>query len=213
MVRNPQSHGTVQGPPPPPVDDGGWGGDGSDGRGASRRASFVGLLVLLASTTMLFGAFASAFLVRRGFGDDWQATPKPPILFVNTAILLASSVALETSRRSLARGNRPAFNRYWTVGTLLGFAFLAGQALAWRQLADVGVLVATNPSSSFFYLLTGAHAVHLLGGLTALSWVNYNALRFRLGPRKRTVADLSALFWHFLDALWLVLMLMFWFLG
>jgi cytochrome c oxidase subunit 3 len=213
MPRKTDTHGTTQGPPPPPIDDGGWGGDGPDERGASRRASFTGLLVLLAATTMVFAAFTSAFVVRRGLGDDWQSTPKPPILFVNTTVLLASSVALESGRRALHRGARQAFNRYWTAGTLLGFGFLFGQALAWRQLSDIGVLVATNPSSSFFYLLTAAHALHLLGGLSVLVWVDYSALRFRLGPRKRTAADLGAIFWHFLDVLWIYLMILFWFWG
>ncbi len=86
------THDVIQGPPPPPV-DGGWGGDGgggSDGRGAFRRASFTGLWVLLAASTMVFAAFTSALVVRRGLSDDWVAMPKPPILLVNTGILLAS---------------------------------------------------------------------------------------------------------------------------
>jgi cytochrome c oxidase subunit 3 len=194
------------------MEGGGWGGD-HGGRGASRRASFLGLLVLLASSSMLFAAFTAAFAARRGWGEDWKSTPKPPILFVNTGVLLASSVALEAARRSIARGDRTAFNRKWTAGTLLGCAFLAGQGLAWRQLTDIGVLIATNPSSSFFFLLTAVHAVHLLGGLAALSWVEWHALRFRLGPGKRTAAEMSALFWHFLGALWVWLMLLFYVWG
>src|SRR5436190_3845171 len=106
------THDVIQGPPPPPV-DGGWGGDSggnSDGRGASRRASFTGLFVLLAASTMMFAAFTSAFVVRRGLSDDWAGTAKPPILFVNTAILLASSVMLDLSRRALRAHNRERFN-------------------------------------------------------------------------------------------------------
>jgi cytochrome c oxidase subunit 3 len=213
MPKGPMTYGSASGPPPPPVEDGGWGGDGPDERGSSRRASFTGLLVLLAATTMVFAAFTSAFVVRRGISGDWEPTPKPPILFVNTAVLAVSSGALEVARRALRDGKRPKFNIWWTVGTVAGFVFLGGQALAWRQLVDAGVLVATNPSSSFFYLLTAAHAVHLVGGLTALVYVDVQALRYRLGPRKRTGAEIAALFWHFLDGLWVYLMLLFWYWG
>ena len=205
----------IQGPPPPPI-EGGWGGDGgggSDGRGAFRRASFTGLYVLLAASTMLFAAFTSAMVVRRGLSDDWVSMPKPPILLVNTAVLLLSSVAIEMARRSLKAGGRTRFNGWWTAGTALGMAFLGGQAMAWKQLSATGVFISTNPSSSFFYVLTVAHAVHLLGGFTALFYVDVQALRLSLGPAKRTAIDISAIFWHFLDGLWLYLMVLFYVWG
>ena len=204
----------IQGPPPPPI-KGGWGDGGgdNDGRGASRRASFTGLWVLLAASTMVFAAFTSAMVVRRGLGDDWSSTPKPSILFVNTAILLLSSVALDMARRALKAGARSRFNLWWTTGTVLGFLFLAGQTLAWLQLKDAGVFISTNPSSSFFYVLTAAHAFHLLGGVGALLYVDIQALRLRLGPAKRTAIDVSAIFWHFLDGLWLYLMVLFYVWG
>jgi cytochrome c oxidase subunit 3 len=197
-------------PPAPPRGGGfGGGGGGSDGRGASRRASMTGLMVLLAATTMAFAAFTSAFVVRRGMSNDWVALPLPRIVWANTAVLLASSILLELARRSLKTGRRTAFNRYWTAGTALGVLFLVGQALAWRQLNAAGIFVASNPSSSFFYLLTAAHGLHILGGLTALVYVDVQALRLRLGPGKRTAVDVSALFWHFVDGIWLFLMALF----
>src|SRR6266851_7189882 len=101
------THDILKGPPPPV--EPGWGGGGSDGRGASRRASFTGLFVLLAGSTMVFAAFTSAFVVRRGLSDDWTSMPKPPILFVNTAVLLASSLVLDLSRRALKAGDRNRF--------------------------------------------------------------------------------------------------------
>jgi cytochrome c oxidase subunit 3 len=195
-------------PPAPPRPDG-FGGGGPDGRGASRRASMTGLMVLLAATTMAFAAFTSAFVVRRGISNDWVALPLPPIVWANTAALLASSLLLEIARRSLRAGRRTAFNRYWTAGTALGALFLLGQALAWRHLNAAGIFVATNPSSSFFYLLTATHALHILGGLTALAYVDVQALRLQLGPGKRTAVDVSALFWHFVDGLWLYLLVLF----
>jgi cytochrome c oxidase subunit 3 len=169
--------------------------------------------VLLAASTMVFAAFTSAFVVRRGLSDDWTSMHKPPILFVNTAVLLASSVVLDLSRRALKNHDRGKFNIWWTLATALGILFLIGQAIAWRQLKDAGVYVATNPSSSFFYVLTASHAFHLLGGVAALVYVDIQALRLRLGPAKRTAIDVTAIFWHFLDGLWVYLMVLFYVWG
>ena len=162
---------------------------------------------------MVFAAFTSAFVVRRGLGDDWTGIAKPKILFVNTAVLLASSVALDLSRRALKNHDRSRFNWWWTAATALGVLFLVGQAVAWQQLKAAGVFIATNPSSSFFYLLTASHAFHLLGGVLALLYVDVQALRLRLGPAKRTAIDVTAIFWHFLDGLWLYLMVLFYVWG
>jgi cytochrome c oxidase subunit III len=169
--------------------------------------------VLLAASTMVFAAFTSAFVVRRGLSDDWASTPKPPVLFVNTAVLLASSVVLDMSRRALKAHDRTKFNLWWTVATALGILFLLGQALAWRQLKAAGFYMATNPSSSFFYVLTASHAFHLLGGVAALVYVDVQALRLRLGPAKRTAIDVTAIFWHFLDGIWVYLMVLFYVWG
>jgi len=208
------THDVLKGPPPPPIDRGwGGGGDGPDGRGASRRASFTGLFVLLAATTMVFSALVSAFVVRRGISEDWISLVKPPILWANTVILLASSLVLDFARRALKKRDRSAFNLWWTVATVLGILFLAGQAYAWRELRQAGVFIATNPASSFFYVLTASHAVHLLGGVTALVYVDVQALRLQLGPAKRTAIDVSAIFWHFLDVLWMCLMVLFYVWG
>jgi cytochrome c oxidase subunit 3 len=169
--------------------------------------------VLLAATTMVFAAFTSAFVVRRGLSDDWSSMPKPQILFVNTAVLLASSVVLDRSRHALRKHDRSRFNVWWTAATALGILFLLGQAYAWRELARAGIYVATNPSSSFFYVLTASHAVHLLGGVTALVYVDVQAWRLRLGPAKRTAIDVTAVFWHFLDGVWVYLMVLFYIWG
>jgi cytochrome c oxidase subunit 3 len=177
--------------------------------GMQRRATFTGVYVLLAAVTMIFAAFTSAMVVRRGLAGDWVSVRLPGVLWANTVVLLASSAALEAARRGLRRGDRTAFNRYWSGATALGFLFLGGQYLAWRQLAAAGVYLATNPASSFFYLLTAAHALHVLGGLAALGYIEVKALRLQMGPGKRTAADVSALYWHFLDGLWIYLLLLF----
>ena len=162
---------------------------------------------------MVFAALTSAMVVRRGLSGDWVSMHKPPVLWINTAILLASSVALEMARRALKARARDRFNGWWTSGTALGLLFLGGQALAWQQLRDAGVFIATNPSSSFFYIFTASHALHLLGGVIALLYVDVQALRWSLGPGKRTAIDVSAVFWHFLDVLWIYLMALFYLWG
>jgi cytochrome c oxidase subunit 3 len=162
---------------------------------------------------MAFLALTAALLMRRGISENWISMHKPPILWLNTGVLLASSVALERARRRLHRGDRAEFNRWWTVGTGLGVLFLLGQALAWRELRDAGVYVASTPSTAFFYILTATHAAHLIGGLTALVYVDVQALQFSLGPAKRTAIDCSAIFWHFLDVLWVYLMVLFYVWG
>jgi cytochrome c oxidase subunit 3 len=181
--------------------------------GASRGASFIGLYVLLAASLMVFVAFSGAFVFRRGLSGDWASMPKPPILFLNTAVLLASSFALEVARRALKAGFRSKFNAWWSAGALLGVVFLFGQALAWQQLKNLGVYVATNPSSSFFYVLTASHAFHLVGGVAALIYVAARSLSPSLAPVRRTIVDISAIFWHFLDGLWVYLMVLFYVWG
>jgi cytochrome c oxidase subunit III len=206
------SGGVIHGPPPPT--DRGWGGgDGPDGRGAGRRTSFIGLVILLVSTFIVFSALLIAFLARRAMGDDWISMHKPHLLWVNTAVLILSSFVLDKSRRALKARDRSSFNLWWTTATALGGVFLVGQLIVWNQLRSAGVYVATNPSSSFFYVLTAVHAAHLIGGMTALIWVDVQAWRLQLGPAKRTAIDICAIFWHYLDGLWLILMASFYIWG
>ena len=163
---------------------------------------------------MVFLAFTAAMLMRRDVAEGgWVSMHKPHILWLNTGLLLASSLALERARWTLRSGNRHQFNGWWTAGTALGILFLAGQVVAWHQLREAGLFIASNPSTAFFYILTASHAAHLLGGLAALVYVDVGALRFRLGPSKRTAIDISAVFWHFLDVLWLYLMVLFYVFG
>jgi len=193
--------------------DNGGGSSGSGGPGDARGASFIGLYVLLAASAMVFVSLTGAFVFRRGLSGDWASMPKPPILFLNTAVLLASSLALEVARRALKAGLRSKFNAWWSAGAVLGVVFLFGQALAWQRLKDRGFYMATSPSSSFFYILTASHAFHLVGGVAALIYVAVESLRFSQGPARRTVIDISAIFWHFLDGLWVYLMVLFYVWG
>ncbi len=203
----------IEGGRPPVVTppDPGGGGDGDDSnpeRGAQRKTSLIGLAVMMIASVITFAALAFAMIVRHRLSNDWVKMPLPAILWPNTAILLASSVFLDLARRGLRGRHRVLFNWFWCIGTLLGAAFLAGQILAWRQLSQSGVYASGNPSNGFFYILTWTHAAHAIVGLGALLWVAQAALRFQLGAAKRTFVAVSVVFWHFLDVLWLGLMLL-----
>jgi cytochrome c oxidase subunit III len=173
----------------------------------------LGLYLLLVSSTMVFLALLAVFIMRRAIAVDWISMPKPRILWGNTGVLLASSAVLETARRKLRSSDRVAFNWWWTAATVLGILFLLGQVLAWRQLRNSGHFIASSPATSFFYILTATHAAHVLGAIAAVVYVDVGALRFTLGPAKRTVIDASAIFWHFLDGMWLCLMALFYIWG
>lgn len=190
----------------PPAERRGGGDDkgpGSSGR-ASPKRYYTGIAVAIVSILMFFMALASAFVVRRGTGSDWIAFHFPPLVWVNTAILLTSSITLESARRRLVADESQAFRKWWTITTFLGVLFLAGQVVAWSQLAKQGVYLASNPASSFFYIFTGAHAVHVLGGVAALLFVALrNFDRSKVSPM--TAVRVTSYYWHFLDALWIFL--------
>jgi cytochrome c oxidase subunit 3 len=180
---------------------------------------------------MLFVAFTSAYIVRQGLPTfdpstntvvhDWIPVRLPTLLFlVNTCVLLLSSVTIEFARRQLARqvalepvqsipGVSLGAERKtpWLALTIiLGLCFLAGQWLAWSDLAARGFYVATGPSSSFVYLLTGAHAVHLLGGILALLAAGVSVLLNRPLASRRIVVDVTAWYWHFMALLWIYIL-------
>jgi cytochrome c oxidase subunit 3 len=189
---------------PPPAGGDDDGGSSGSRRSVPRRAYFTALQLGLAAIVMFFMALASSYIVRKGIGTDWQQTPLPRVLWFNTAVLLVSSATIMVARRKLNGGEREAFRSWWWVTTGLGVLFLAGQIIAWRELAAAGMLLATNPSSSFFYLLTAAHGVHLGGGILALFYV-----AFRPWARSRitqhAAAELASVYWHFMDGLWVFL--------
>jgi cytochrome c oxidase subunit 3 len=190
----------------PPSDGHGGGDDGKrpPRRKPSPKRYYTGVALGIVSILMFFMALASAFLVRRG-GTDWIPVHIPTLMWVNTAVLLASSATLELARHRLAQGKLSAYRNLWLITTLLGLLFLIGQVVAWRQLAGQGIYLATNPASSFFYIFTGAHALHLIGGVAALLYVAKR--NFDQAQVTRTVAaEVTSYYWHFMDALWLFLL-------
>lgn len=176
----------------------------------------IGMWVALASILMMFTALTSAYIVRAGSSTDWQPLTMPRVLWLSTALIIISSGTLETARRKLKEESQSAHKRWLVVTAVIGFAFLASQLFAWRQLVHQGIYVSSNPHSSFFYLLTATHGVHLLGGLLALLFLS---LRNRAGgkhtlatAKSEAAADAVTLYWHFMDILWIYLfvLLFFW---
>ncbi len=165
----------------------------------------IGMLVALASIAMLFTSLSSAYVVRSGVMVDWFPIAVPRVMFGSTALILLSSVSIEIARRRLKQGLSGGYSRYLLLTTVLGLGFLVSQVVAWRQLAGQGIYLASNPYSSFFYLLTGAHAVHLAGGLLALGFL---WLRSRKQLARQATADAVSIYWHFMDALWIYLFLL-----
>lgn len=184
-----------------------FGGKDFDGFGEATlpfATAQLGVWALLATLSMLFAGFTSAYLVRRA-ATDWQRISLPAILWWNTGLLLSSSVTLEVARTYLRRWRTGALKRWLLATALLGLAFLLGQLFAWRQLAAQGVYVPTSPHSSFFYMLTGVHGVHLLGGILALGYALRRVWRAGWTPADATALNLCATYWHFVDGLWLYL--------
>ncbi len=184
-----------------PKGDGG--GDSGQPGGTSDRRYYTGMWVGLAGVVMLFTAFTSAYIVRQGLSDDWKPFALPGLVWVNTLVLLASSFALQRAKGSFPNVLR--LRRWWWTATGLGMAFLWGQVAVWRELAAAGVYMSSNPSSSFFYVLTAAHGLHLLGGVIALLWLSWKLHRGRL---TRTATGVMALYWQFMDGLWIYLLLL-----
>lgn len=180
----------------------------------------TGIWVGLASITMTFAAFTSALVVRQGGASDWQHFTLPPVLYFNTLVIIASSITLEIASRRVAsfmggdvrndaqnknHAENPA--RWLYITLFLGLVFVAGQTFAWMQLKAQGFGLASNVSYSFFYVLTVAHALHVLGGLGGLIRVivklNHSVLR-------RSTLVATSRYWHFMGALWLYLLLLLW---
>ena len=138
-------------------DQGDSGGNGDHGAGRpgslSDQRYYTGMMLGLAAIVMLFAAFTSAYIVRKGLSDDWRATAFPGILWLNSMVLLASSFTLEKARRW--RQVQARFQGWWWATTGLGMIFLIGQIVAWQQLVAGGVYVHTNPSSFFFLSVDG----------------------------------------------------------
>ena len=176
-------------------------------------AAKVGLWVFLAVVTSLFGLFMSAYYMRMGHGhgadaplNDWRAIAESPLLWINTLILVAGSIAMQWSRAAVARGDAAGAQKSLLIGGLCTAAFLIGQLIAWRSLQMSDAFTLGNPAVAFFYVLTGAHGLHMIGGMyvwgrtfARLRWRRAEAIDVRLS------VELCSVYWHYLLLVWIVL--------
>jgi cytochrome c oxidase subunit 3 len=169
----------------------------------------IGLGVFMAVITALFALFGAAYHMRMAV-PDWTHLPLPKLLWLNTFLLAASSAALQGAWKFSERGGSlPAIRHSLMAAVCLTLAFLIGQVQAWRQLDASGFYFSCTPASAFFYVLTGLHGLHLLGGLFVLAKTSRTVYRGRSAASDTGMPALTiklcALYWHYLLALWLAL--------
>jgi cytochrome c oxidase subunit III len=185
---------------PPPSDYGG--GPGDSGSSFPISKAYVATWILLIAIIMLFAGLSSAYIVLHGL-PEWQNITVPRLVWANTLILFASSIALEFARGAVRKDHVSAVRQWLIVSGVLGLGFLVGQVAVWRQLVNAGVYLSTALHSSFFYVLTGAHALHLAGGIFGLIVVLRRAFGNQLTAANHEPLKVWALYWHFMDVIWI----------
>lgn len=182
---------------------------GAEGYDPPSPAARIGLYVFLGVVGALFSLSISAYFMRMGAGD-WGGLPIAPMLWVNTAMLASASVILQWAKVEAGHERMESVRPILVIALVLACLFLLGQIHVWRDMAATGYLLAGNPANSFFYMLTGLHGLHILGGLVVLGSVaarsfatNASAVRLYLS------IDLCALYFHFMLGVWLVLFALF----
>jgi cytochrome c oxidase subunit III len=195
-----ERRGSIIAPPPAGYGDGRPPGDSGSSFPISK--AHLATWILLTAVTMLFGGLSSAYIVLRGV-PEWQNITMPRLLWANTVVLFASSLAIEFARGAVRRNKPGAVKQWLAVSGLLGVGFLIGQFAVWRQLVQAGVYLQTNLHSSFFYVLTGIHALHLAGGIGGLAVVLHKAFTNRLTATEHEPLKVWGLYWHFMDFVWI----------
>lgn len=180
---------------------------------AKRFALWLGI----ASMTMMFAGFTSAYIVKKADTSDWANFPIPSIFFISTVLILLSSLTMHLSRRSFNKDDVIGYRKYLLLTLILGTGFLVSQIIGWRQLVDEGILLQTQVSGAFFYVISGTHALHVLGGIVILliSLFRINRkikdpvydLTMAVSPIRKFRVDLVNTYWHFVDVLWIYLFL------
>jgi cytochrome c oxidase subunit 3 len=180
-------------------------GVSADGKGIfSLPTPQLGLRVFLGVASVLFSLFIVAYVDRMTLAD-WRPLPDPWLLWVNTALLVASSVAMHRAWIGADRGRIDLVKKGVLAAGGFAFAFLVGQLLAWQQLTALGYFAAANPANAFFYLFTALHALHLLGGLVAWGRTTAKVQRGFEPSQVHISVELCAIYWHFLLVVWLIL--------
>ena len=194
--------------------DGGGGGGPNEWDSAAQAVYRykLGTWVGMGGIVMVFAAFTSAMVVRSGVGRDWNAIELPSVLWLSTVILLASSFTIEIAKRRIRAGLSQGLRAWLAVTLGLGTMFVVSQVAGWAELSAQGIYLASNPSSSFFYLLTAAHAVHIVGGLLALTYAVFRVWRSTVWVTREAAIEATTIYWHFMDVLWIYLfaLLMVW---
>jgi cytochrome c oxidase subunit 3 len=187
------------------------GGDSGDGdkhrrpRKPSQRPYSTAITLVMVSIGVFFLGLCAAFVVLKHVSVAWVTLRIPRILLLNTAILLTSSYTLERARKQLSASDASRFQKLWRITTALGLLFLVGQLIAWLQLFASRIYIASDQATSFFYIFTAAHAIHLLGGLAALSYVAFRDFD-KAKISQHTAVQISSYYWHFMDGLWIFLL-------
>ena len=168
------------------------------------------LWIAIGGMIMMFGAFTSAYIVRRAQGN-WLEFKLPDIFLVSTLVMVLSSVTLHFSLRAFKQGREQQYKRLLALTFGLGLAFVVLQYQGWMAMDMIGATFTANPSSSFVYVISGVHAAHVLGGIAALlvALVHAFHLPYRPTARRRLRFELVASYWHFVDVLWVYLMVFF----
>jgi cytochrome c oxidase subunit III len=168
------------------------------------------LWVGIGSIIMMFAAFTSAFVVRRSAGN-WYEFELPSLFFVNTLVIVLSSVTLHYSFQAFKQGNEARYKLLLITTFILGIAFVVLQYAGWEQMTAIGATFTVNPSSSFVYVISGLHAAHVLGGIAALTTAMIHAYMLPFKPTLRRVQryELVVQYWHFVDVLWIYLVFFF----
>jgi cytochrome c oxidase subunit 3 len=180
------------------------GGAVATGSGPRIPAAKVGLAVFLVVAGFVFSLLAASFFIRME-SPDWQAPPLPGVLWFNTAALLASSAGLQLAVYAARRHDIERLRTLLLAGAVFAGVFFLGQLWAWRDLVASGYFASSNPANAFFYLMTGVHAAHLLGGLVALARTCGKAFAPSQPETLATSVELCAVYWHFLLFVWLLL--------
>ena len=168
------------------------------------------LIIACASITMMFAAFTSAYIVRRAAGN-WLEFRLPTIFFINTAVILLSSVTLQASYHFFKIGKEALYKGLMVLSFLLGVLFIIFQYKGWLDMTAIGIELTGNPSGSFVYVISAVHAAHIIGGLAALTvaLVQAFSLKYRVTPKRKLRFELTLIYWHFVDFLWLYLLIFF----
>jgi cytochrome c oxidase subunit 3 len=157
---------------------------------------------------MMFGSLTSAYIVRHAAGN-WLEFRIPEIFFYSTGVILMSSATLHGSFSAFKKGNASLYRVLLLATVLLGITFVVLQYQGWQQLYNIGVVLDGNPGGSFFYVISGIHAAHVIGGIFALITATLHAysLTYRPTEKRRRRFQLVVHYWHFVDFLWLYLFL------